>query len=333
MSTRTLALVVVAGMGLAACGSSSSGSAEGPGPSGGGGALNVVASFYPLQYAVEQVGGDAVVVTNLTKPGAEPHDLELNPQNVAAVADADLVVYLGGFQPAVDDAVGSEAGDRAFDVAPAARLDLTGVEDGHEHAEESGEEHAGEESAGEEHGDEEHEGEEVTDPHFWLDPTRLADVGDAVAEKLAAVDPEQADAFTANAAAFRRELEALDAELEAGLSSCTSTDIVTSHQAFGYLAQRYGMTQVGITGLSPEAEPDAATIAEVADYVTEHKVATIYYETLVSPAVAETVAGETGAKTAVLDPIEGISDASAAQDYVGVMRANLAALKAGQPCP
>lgn len=317
MPRRKLALIPVVVLSMAACGSSSSGTTSGAGSSGDGGRLQVVASFYPLQFAVEQVGGDAVAVTNLTKPGAEPHDLELKPQDVAAVADADLVVYLSGFQPAVDDSVGSEAGDRAFDVAPAARLDLTGVEEEHTEETEDADDHAD---------------EQVTDPHFWLDPTRLADVGDAVAEKLAAADPGQADTFTANAAAFRQDLEALDAELAAGLGSCASTDIVTSHQAFGYLAQRYGLTQVGITGLSPEAEPDAATIAEVADFVTERKVATIYYETLVSPAVAETVAAETGAKTAVLDPIEGISDASAAQDYVGVMRANLAALKAGQPC-
>lgn len=308
-----LSLPLAAGLGLAACGSSSPETTSGAGPSGDEGSLRVVAAFYPLQYAVEQVGGDRVAVANLTKPGAEPHDLELNPQDVAAVADADLVVYLGGFQPAVDDAVASEAGDRAFDVTPAARLDLTGVE--------------------EEEGEDDHGGGEVTDPHFWLDPTRLADVGDALADRLAEADPERADAYAANAATFRRDLEALDAELAAGLSSCANTDIVTSHQAFGYLAQRYGLTQVGITGLSPEAEPDAATVARVADFVTENNVATIYYETLVSPAVAETVADETGAKTAVLDPIEGIGDASAAQDYLGVMRANLAALKAGQPCP
>jgi zinc transport system substrate-binding protein len=305
-----VAPLLAAGLGVAACGSTSP-ETPSAGTSASDGSLRVVVGFYPLQYAVDQIGGGAVTVANLTKPGAEPHDLELNPQDVAAVADADLVVYLGGFQPAVDDAVDAEAGDRAFDVAPSARLDLAGVD---------------------KEAESDHAGEPVTDPHFWLDPTRLADVGDALAGELAAVDPERAGTFKANAAAFRRDLEALDAELAAGLGSCANTDIVTSHQAFGYLAQRYGLTQVGITGLSPEAEPDAATLAEVADFVTENKVTTIYYETLVSPEVAETVAAETGARTAVLDPIEGIGDASAAQDYLGVMRANLATLQAGQPC-
>lgn len=313
MSTRTIALMLLVGSGLTACGGSTAADdARGAASPDDGGSLHIVASFYPLQYAAERVGGDAVTVSNLTKPGAEPHDLELNPRAVASVADADLVVYLGGFQPAVDEAVASEAGDRAFDVTPAAHLDLTPT---------------GEEDGGGQPGD------PVADPHFWLDPTRLADVGDAVAERLAAANPERAATFTANAATFRRDLEALDAELAAGLASCAGTDIVTSHEAFGYLARRYGMTQLGITGLSPEAEPDAATMAQVADFVTRHDVATIYYETLVSPAVAEAVAAETGAETAVLDPIEGIGDASTAQDYLGVMRANLAVLKAGQPCP
>ncbi len=288
---------------LAACGSPS------PVSAGSGGRLDVVASFYPLQYAAQRIGGDVVSVTNLTAPGAEPHDLELTPRDVAAVSDADLVVYLAGFQPAVDDAVKSEAGKKAFDVTSAARLDLTSVSD-----------HGG--RAG-----------EATDPHFWLDPTRLADVGDAIAGRLAATDPAQASTFTENAATLRTDLEALDAQMTAGLASCVNKDLVTSHEAFGYLAQRYGLIQVGIAGLSPEAEPDAATIARIADFVRKNSVSTIYYETLVSPDVARTVASEAGARTAVLDPIEGITDASAAQDYLGVMRANLAALRAGQPCP
>lgn len=314
--------------GLAAGTAPATGSASATGSAPAAGSLSVIASFYPLQYAVERVGGDAVTVTNLTKPGGEAHDLELSPKDVAALTDADLVVYLGGFQPAVDDAVAAQAPDTSFDVAPKARLDLEAGDDGHDHG--ADHDHADEAHAD----DKDHAGHEgTTDPHFWLDPTRLADVADAVAQRLAAVAPQDAATFTANAAALRTDLETLDAELAAGLESCTSRDLVTSHQAFGYLAQRYDLEQVGITGLSPEAEPDAATVARVADFVRANDVRTIYYETLVSPDVARTVAAETGAGTAVLDPLEGLSDASAAQDYLGVMRANLAALRAGQPCP
>ncbi len=278
--------------------------------------LQVTAAFYPLQFVTERVGGTHVQVTTLTKPGGEPHDLELTPRDVATLADAPLVVYLAGYQPAVDRAVEGQAGGRAFDTAPAARLDrqVTQEEHGEEHGGEHGEQHTG------------------TDPHFWLDPTRLADVGDALARRLAEADPAHAQSYTANAATLRRDLLALDGELKAGLARCANRVLVTSHQAFGYLAARYGLTEVGISGLDPEAEPDAGTLARVAELVRRESVRTVYSETLVSPAITRTVASETGAKVAVLDPIEGLTDASAARDYFGLMRANLATLKAGQPC-
>ena len=172
----------------------------------------------------------------------------------------------------------------------------------------------------------------MTDPHFWLDPVRYAAVAQAVADRLGTVDPEHRADYAARAKAFKARLAALDGEFRRGLAHCASTSIVTSHNAFGYLARRYGMSQVGITGLSPEAEPEAATLARVATYVKEHHVSTIYAETLVSPAIADTVARETGAKVATLDPLEGLTSSSAGADYFAVMRSNLAALRAGQGC-
>jgi zinc transport system substrate-binding protein len=239
-------------------------------------------------------------VANLTPPGAEPHDLELGPRQVAAVGEADLVVYLAGFQPAVDEAVRQEASGTSLDVTPAAALVEVGG---------------------------------ASDPHFWLDPLRLADVGDSVAARLGEVDPSRAQDFADGAADVRAELEALDAEMQEGLAGCEGTDLVTSHTAFGYLASRYGMEQVGITGLSPESEPSPRALADVAAHVAANDVRTIYSETLVSPAVAETLARETGARTAVLDPLEGLSSGSAGEDYLAVMRSNLAVLQEGQPCP
>jgi zinc transport system substrate-binding protein len=280
--------------------------------------VEVVAAFYPLQFAAEQVGGDRVSVTGLTKPGAEPHDLELTPKAVGAIGGADTVVYLRGFQPAVDDAVAGQAKDSAFDVSSAARLDLAAVPDSHE----------GESEA--EH--EEHADEGATDPHFWLDPERYADVADAIAARLATVDPEHADEFTTRAAEFTARLDALDAELEAGMKTCDSRDLVTSHAAFGYLAQAYDLHQESITGLTPESEPDPASLARIARFVRDEGVKTVYAETLVSKAVAETLSRETGARLAVLDPIEGLTDQSAGKDYFEVMRSNLETLRDGQGC-
>lgn len=299
---RVCSMGLVAAVGLVSlvgCGSDGSASDAG---GGGGGALRVEASFYPLQWAAERVGGRRVTVTNLTPPGAEPHDLELTPRSTAALADADLVVYLSGFQPAVDDAL-STVDARALDVADHVDLDLAGS------------------------------GDEDRDPHFWLDPTRLASVVDAIATALSEIDPDHEDGYRAGAAEAAADLEALDADLEAGLADCDSRDLVTSHEAFGYLAQRYRMEQVGLSGFSPDQEPSAADLAALIDLVEERDVRTIYFETLTSSAVAETVASETGARTAVLDPIEGLTDASEGADYLEVMRANLASLRAGQPCP
>ncbi|GAA4961873.1 zinc ABC transporter substrate-binding protein [Actinoplanes utahensis] len=305
------ALLLTTATALAGCGGSASADDR----------LSVVTAFYPLQFVSERIGGDAVSVSTLTKPGAEPHDVELTASQVGEVADAGVIVYLGGFQPAVDDAVKQNGGDRAFDASSAVKLIEAGAADPHaeEHAEEEKGEHAGEEG-----------GEHATDPHVWLDPERLATIGDKLAERLGKADPDHAADYTARAAALRTELTALDGEFKTGLGSCTRRELVTSHTAFGYLADRYELTQIGITGIDPETEPSPQRLAAVAAEAKEHGTTTIFFETLVSPKVAETIAREIGAQTAVLDPIEGLTDGSA--DYFSVMRANLAALKLGLEC-
>ncbi|GIE29844.1 zinc ABC transporter substrate-binding protein [Actinoplanes italicus] len=278
-------------------------------PAGADGKLPVVTAFYPLQFVSERVGGDAVDVSTLTKPGAEPHDVELTARQVGEVSDAGLIVYLAGFQPAVDDAVKQNGGDRAFDAATA--VETINATEADAHAE----------------GEEEHSG---VDPHVWLDPTRLAGIADKVAERLGKADPAHAADFTARAATLRTELTALDGEFTTGLANCARRELVTSHTAFGYLADRYELTQIGITGIDPETEPSPQRLAAVAAEAKEHGTTTIFFETLVSPKVAETIAKEVGAQTAVLDPVEGLADGSA--DYFSVMRANLAALKLGLEC-
>ncbi len=259
------------------------------------GRMPVTAAFYPLQFAAERVGGEHVRVTSLTKPGVEPHDLELTPRAVGSLAKARAVVYLGGFQPAVDQAVRTQAADAGLDVAPAARL--TGK-----------------------------------DPHFWLDPTRLADVATALGEDFSRRDPANAPDYRANAAVLVADLDGLDTEFRTGLAQCRTRELVTGHAAFGYLAERYDLHQEGVAGVSPDIEPDAATLRDLSAHVRDAGVSTVYSESLVSPALAETVAREAGVRVAVLDPLEGITDASRGRDYLEVMRANLATLRAGQEC-
>jgi zinc transport system substrate-binding protein len=295
---------------LTAC---SSGGSGGSATDAADGTVSVLASFYPLQYVVEQVGGDLVSVDSLTPPGAEPHDIELSPAQVDEVGRADLVVYLSDFQAAVDDAVDANAPAHVVDAAQDTTLHAA------EHTED------GEES---EDGDDHDHG--TLDPHFWLDPSRLPAVADDVAAQLAAIDPDNADTYTANAAAFTTAMGTLDQEYSDGLATCESRTIVTTHEAFSYLAERYDLEQVGISGIDPEGEPSPARLAEVGDLIKDQGVTTIFFETLASPKVAETLAAELGVQTAVLDPLEGLTDDT--QDYSSIARSNLEALRTALSC-
>lgn len=297
---RTLAgvgLAALAAAGLAACS-----------PADADDRHDVVAAFYPLQFVAERIGGEHVAVSSLTPPGGESHDLELSPRLVAGLGDADLVVYLSGFQAATDEAVTSTAPEHVVDAAEAAALEV--APDG-----------AAPASTGS--GD--------LDPHFWLDPTRLAAVGHQVADALAEVDPEHAAEFAAAADELTADLDALDTELADGLDACRGATLVASHEAFGYLAQRYDLHQVGISGIDPEVEPSPARLRDVAATVEAEGVRTLFFEVLASPKVTQTLADELGVGTAVLDPLEGLAEEDD-RDYLDIMRDNLDALTAGLVC-
>ena len=316
-----LAMPVLSVFTLAAC--ASGGSAEtSPTTSGaGGGALKVMASFYPLQYVTEQVGGDKVDVESLTPPGTEPHDVELSPASVASLESASAVVYLSGFQPAVDEAIKQASPARSLDVSKEATLPPGHSEE--EHAAETPTHSAATETrdAGE---------AAAQDLHFWLDPERLAHTASAVAGQLGEADPANAATYKANAEALAAKLTALDKDFSQGLATCKTRTVVVSHEAYGYLADKYKLKQVGISGLSPDAEPSPARLAEIGKVVKEEGVTTIFTETLVNPKVAETLAADLKVKTAVLDPLEGLTDANS--DYEKIMRNNLAALRAALNC-
>ncbi|GEO96917.1 metal ABC transporter substrate-binding protein [Kocuria turfanensis] len=326
-------LSLAAALALSSCASDSTDPSAATADGRSGEALTVQASFYPLQYVTERVGGDLVAVESLTPAGAEPHDLELSPAAVDKLRTADAVVYLSGFQPAVDDAVAQTAPEHALDAVHA------GVEGEAAH---SAEEHgAAEEShSAEAHTEEGHaEGEPAggdghdhggEDPHFWLDPERLAAVATEVSHELAEVDPANAATYESNAEQLTTELTALDEEFTEGLATCERNTIVVAHEAYGYLADKYGLEQVGIAGLDPETEPSPARLAEIGKIVEAEGVTTVFSESLVNPKVAETLAAEHGVETAVLDPVEAQADENA--DYQQVMRDNLEALRTALDC-
>ena len=260
---------------------------------------SVVASFYPLAEAAQRIGGDRVRVENLTPPGAEPHDLELTASQVAGIQDARVVLVLGrDFQPAVERAAEGRAGtvELLAALGPAA-------------------------------GD-------TRDPHVWLDPVLFATIVDHITDALARAEPAQRSAFAAGAERYKADLAQLDAEYRVGLSDCDRREILTAHEAFGRLAARYDLAQEAIAGLAPETEPEPDRLAELADLVRRRGVTTIFTETLVSPEVARALARETGARTEVLDPLEGLSrdDLRAGKTYASVMRDNLSKLRAALGC-
>ena len=335
MSKRILAAACAAATALAlsACTSTASSGDS----SSKDGSLTVMASFYPLKYLAEKVGGEHVSVTSLTPDGAEPHDLELSPKMVDSLSSADAVIYLAGFQSAVDEAIEQQAPKTVIDVSSAAELVEAGSDANHPAEEEATEEtQSGETDAhdhdheGHDHAGHDHHHDMNADPHFWLDPVRMAKAATLVGDKLAEADSAHADTYKANAKALAEELTTLGDTLVTKTSKCQVKTFVTAHTAFGYLADRTGLTQVGISGLDPESSPSPARLAEIGQIAKEQGVTTIFTEALIDPKVAQTLADDLGITTAVLDPIESQTDAS--KDYAAVMQANIDALTKANNC-
>lgn len=299
MKVRTILTLGIL-LALAAC--------QGPADGSDDGRLSVVASFYPVAFAAERIGGGCVEVTDLTPPGVEPHDLELTPDGVAAIASADVVLYLGGgFQPGVEDAIGEAEGTTVDLLASVPTIPNA----------------------------EEEEDAPAVDPHVWLDPARFATIASEVEAALAEAGAEASCDVEGRALELQTELEALDERFRDGLADCELDVFVTSHAAFGYLADAYGLRQAAIAGLEPETEPNPRRLAEIAELVRREHVEVIFTEELVAPDVAETVARETGARTDVLATIEGLTDEerSSGDDYLRLMERNLGALRDALRCP
>ncbi|WP_194542665.1 metal ABC transporter substrate-binding protein [Paenibacillus sp. JZ16] len=344
--------------------------------------LKIKTSFYPMYEFTRQVAGDLADVENLVPAGVEPHDWEPTPQDMAGIADADVIVYNGAGMESWIDQVLDSVKDRDLKVIEASQ----GIEimegEGHSHAHDHGaegehsheEEHAhghgteGEHSHEDEHahdhgaeGAHSHEDEHAhdhgaedehshedehahdhgeegghhhdhggLDPHVWLSPALAIQQVRNIEQGLAEADPEHKDAYKANADAYVSKLEALDQEFNEGLKDSKRKDFITQHAAFGYLAHEYGLTQVPIAGLSPDQEPSASQMAKIIEFAKENNVKTIFFETLVASNVAETIATEIGASTAVLNPIEGLTEEDIAKelDYIAIMHQNLQALQA-----
>ncbi|WP_042800872.1 metal ABC transporter substrate-binding protein [Streptomyces sp. C] len=317
-TTALAATVALGATALTAC----SGTAGAAGSSDG--KLHVTASFYPLQFLAEQIGGDHVKVDTLTKPGVEPHDLEITPKQTGQLSESDVVLYLKSLQPAVDKAVAQSGVKNVVDAATLTKLEAHGTSgEGHE-----GHDHAAEGEPGHDHGhDHAAEGEAGQDPHVWLDPAKYAEIAKGFGAALEKADPGHAADYKKNTDELVAKLGALDTEFKDGLKNTASRTFITTHSAFGYLAERYGLDQEGISGVDPESEPSPARMKDLQAIAKKDNVTTVFFETLASDKTAKTLARDTGLQTDVLDPLEGITDTSQGADYFEVMRSNLKNLR------
>lgn len=320
MNPRNSAVIgccLVGALTLAGCSSSDS-VTEGSVPDA---ELSIAAAFYPVQFVAEHVGGDLVDVTALTSPGVEAHDLELSPAAVRELGNADAVLYLAGFQAAVDSAI---------DATGVHGIDAQAILDEHSHDHDEGDHDHGADDH--DHGeDHDHHGHHHADgdPHFWLEPLLLAEYGHHVAAEFGELDPVNAQVYATNADQFEADLTALDAEFTEGLATCARTDLFVGHEAFGYLAERYGLSQHGLAGLDPEAEPSPARIRDVRGAIEASGATTVFSESAAGAAAIESLAADAGVTTAVLNPIESVLDGD---DYFSVMARNLEALRIGLDC-
>jgi zinc transport system substrate-binding protein len=268
--------------------------------------LTVVATIAPLAEFAKEIGGDRVGVTTLTKPGMEPHDFEPTPREMAKLHKADMFVYNGaGLEPWVDKVVNDLQKSGVMTVDASFQIPLR-TDNG------------------------------VPDPHIWLDPQLALKQADTVKKGLMAIDPqfENTIAYTDRYAKYAKKLQDLNAAYTKGLQACQSKTIITSHEALGYLAARYGLENIGIAGLSPEDEPSPQKLAEIADLAKSKGVTHIFFEETVSPKLSETIARETGAQTASFNPVETLTqeELNAGKTYLSIQKDNLKALQAALRC-
>jgi zinc transport system substrate-binding protein len=259
--------------------------------------LQVVASFYPLYFFASEVGKDRAQVKNITPAGAEPHDYEPTTAEVALIEHADMLI-LNGQLEAWGDRVGGLVKNKNTDVVVAG------------------------------------EGLIDKDPHVWLSPRLALKQANKIAEGYEKIDPPNRSYYEINRKNLEDRFNQLDADYINGLSNCRKRDIVTSHAAFGYVAKEYGFNQISISGLSPDEEPSPQKMVEIAKIARDKNIKYIFFESLVSSKLSETIAREVGAKTLVLNPIEGLSDEqiSAGENYFSVMRENLKNLRLALEC-
>lgn len=280
------------------------------------GKLLVYASIYPMYDFAQKIGGDKIDLRMMVPPGAEPHDWEPTAKIMAQMEKADVFIYNGAnMEMWADKLVKSISSEKLKVVEASSGVSLIKLED-HEEGEYG--KHEGEEDN---HGD--------YDPHVWLDPMRALKQAENIKNAFVAADEENMEFYESNFNEFANKLRELDQKYREELKDRKLNEIVVAHAAFGYLADRYGLEQISVSGLTPQEEPSAAKMAQITELVREHGIKYIFFETLTSPKLAKVIANETGAKTAVLNPVGGLTkdEIEEGKGYISIMEDNLEILK------
>lgn len=289
--------------------------------------LTVYTSIYPLEYVAQRIGGEFADVKNVVPAGVEPHDYEPTAKDLVAISNSQIFLYNGsGFETWVEKA--AEGFDKSKIIVVNATEGLSLLEAKEQHEEHGHEgEAAATEAAAESHGHEHEQGQ--FDPHVWLDPTLLKAQAEKVKNAFIQADQAHSADYEKNYHALASDLDKLDQEFKEMVAKSPRKEFMVSHTAFSYLAHKYGLEQIAISGISPEDEPSPADMKELVEHVKEHNINYVLFETLASPKVAEVIARETGAKTATLNPLEGLTEeeAKAGKDYLSIMRENLETLR------
>lgn len=260
--------------------------------------ITVTTSFYPLYFFAKEIGGDKADIVNITPAGSEPHDYDPTPANIVQIEKSKLLILNGA---------GLELwGDKIRENLKGKKTVILTME----------------------------EEKTVKDPHVWLSPLLAKKQVEKITQGFEQVDSTHSSYYQGNAKELEDTLDALDKKFKDGLRTCKQKDIITSHAAFGYLAQSYGFNQVAISGLSPDEEPPPSKLAEVAKFAKENTIKYIFFESLVSPKLSQTIAKEVGAKSLVLNPIEGLTpeEMQAGKNYSTLMEENLSNLKLALEC-
>ena len=272
------------------------------------GKLKVVASFYPVYDFAKNVGGNRVEVTSLIPAGVEPHNFEPTPSAIKQLSEADVFIMNGAgiekWAPSLIEGVGNK---KLVVVDTSKGISLLSSQDP--------------DTVG-------------SDPHIWLNPVDAKKQVEAIKDAFIAADPEGKAYYEANAAAYSAKLDSLDAQFRALLPTCKKKDILITHATLAYFCQEYGCRQIPIEGVSEEGEPSPAELASIVDQARAQNVTAVYFESLISPKSAQTLASEIGAQALVFNTVHGVTPEEEAkgENYLSLMEENLASIRKGLDC-